>query len=89
MSRGIKIFIAACGELAIDKERDGAPPAAGVQLNASRKRVGRHIRVVPELHGQNVTCVMPWRRRRQCRCAQWGPRDRKALEHLKVLPVGV
>src|SRR6202041_819346 len=74
------------GELPISEQRDGVTCAPGVKLDPLRKDVGRDIRLVPELNPQNVSSVMPWRRRYERSGPQRRSRDRKAFWHLQVPP---
>ena len=62
----IEIFVVLRGELIIREERDGVSGAIGLELNARGKSVDRHIGIIPELDGQNVTREIPWRWRDQC-----------------------
>jgi hypothetical protein len=74
------------GELVVCEERNGVTGTFFVKLDTGWKDMDRYIGIIPELHGQHVTCEMPGGWRDQCGSAQTGPRRSEPFQHFSSPP---
>src|SRR4051794_32852442 len=79
------MFFILCSKLVIDEKRDGMTFALSIEFDAIWQCMGRQFRVTPEFDRQSVTCEVPRRRRCQCCMPKGRQRNRKTLQHFKVL----
>jgi hypothetical protein len=80
------MFAVLRGELIIREECNGVAWNFPVKLDARRKRMDRHIGIIPELYRQDITCEMPGRRRDECGNTQLGPGRSEPFQHFLPPP---